>query len=232
MRSALPTLALAAALALPAAATERPREPLATASPPAAPRPAPEAVVTAPPAPYDPDSGAELLGTPAPAWEVARWVRGGPLSLDRLRGKVVLVRWWTEGCHFCEATLPGIERLRLERADDGLVVVGMFHPKPPRELPDARILRRARELGFGGPIGFDRDWKSLERFWLDGHPERNWTSVSFLVDRDGRIVWVHGGGEYHRTDDPAHHRCNVQWEELLEALDAALARPASPPPAP
>lgn len=204
--------ALAAALAPPAAA----REPLAPAAAPV----------------YDPDSGAELLGTPAPAWSVARWVRGGPLSLDRLRGKVVLVRWWTEGCRFCEATLPAIEALRVRHAGDGLVVVGMFHPKPPREVSNAHILRRAKELGFGGPIAFDRDWTTLGRYWLDGHDERNWTSVSFLVDRDGRIVWVHGGGEYHRTDDPAHARCDVQYGELLEALEAALAAPPSPPPAP
>src|SRR5437867_8826231 len=45
----------------------------------------------------DPDSGAELLDTPAPAWTFTRWI-GPPLTLASLRGKVVLLRWWTEDC--------------------------------------------------------------------------------------------------------------------------------------
>jgi len=175
----------------------------------------------------DPDSGAELIGTPAPPWAFDRWVRGGPLSLDKLRGKVVLVRWWTEGCHFCESTLPAIERLQREHPND-LVVVGVFHPKPPHAVSNAHVLEVASELGFDGPIAFDGHWKTLERYWLDGHPERNWTSVSFLIDKGGVIRWVHGGGEYHPTDDPRHARCDVQYKELEAALGQALAAAAQP----
>src|SRR5262245_42591346 len=62
---------------------------------------------TAPaPAFYDPDSGIELIGKPAPPWLFQRWVRGGPYTLAQLRGKVVLMRFWTEQCRFCETTLP------------------------------------------------------------------------------------------------------------------------------
>lgn len=176
----------------------------------------------------DPDSGTEMIGQPAPAWTFTRWI-GPPLSLASLRGKVVLVRWWTEGCHFCAATLPEIEALRTAHADQGLVVVGVFHPKPPREVSDKHIVALAKKLGFRGPIAVDRDWKTLERYWLDADPDRNWTSVSFLIDRQGLIRWVHGGGEYHRSDDPAHARCVVQYRELEKALAAALAEPVATP---
>ena len=170
----------------------------------------------------DPDSGVELLGTPAPQWSFTRWI-GPPLSLAGLRGKVVLVRWWTEGCHFCASTLPELEALRLKYADEGLVVIGVFHPKPPRAVSDRHILGVAKKLGFSGPIAVDRDWSTLDRYWLAGHPEHSWTSVSFLIDRDGVIRWVHGGGEYHRSDDPAHARCVVQYHELERALATVLA---------
>jgi thiol-disulfide isomerase/thioredoxin len=170
----------------------------------------------------DPDSGEELLGRPAPAWTFTRWI-GPPLSLEHLRGKVVLVRWWTEGCHFCGTTLPVIERLRLQHADDGLVVVGVFHPKPPHAVSDRHILAVARRLGFHGAIAVDREWATLNRYWLDGHPDRNWTSVSFLIDREGLIRWVHGGGEYHPSNDPEHARCDLQYHDLEKALTAALA---------
>jgi thiol-disulfide isomerase/thioredoxin len=176
----------------------------------------------------DPDSGAELLDTPARAWTFTRWI-GPPLSLSGLRGKVVLLRWWNEGCHFCAATLPELEALRRQHADEGLVVIGVFHPKPPHEVSDRHILAVAKKLGFTGPIAVDREWTTLGRYWLDGHPERNWTSVSFLIDRDGVIRWVHGGGEYHRSDDPRHARCVVQYHELEQALATVLAeKPAAP----
>jgi glutathione peroxidase-family protein len=180
----------------------------------------------------DPDSGAGLLGTPAPGWEFTRWVRGKPATLASLRGKVVLLRWWTTGCHFCETTLPVIEKLRVAHEKQGLVVIGVFHPKPdPRDESNRSIVAAAEERGFHGPLAFDRNWTTLGRYWLDGHDERNWTSVSFLIGRDGTIRWVHGGGEYHPNDDPRHQRCDVQFHELERALSAALAEPA-PAPAP
>jgi thiol-disulfide isomerase/thioredoxin len=175
----------------------------------------------------DPDSGAELIGRPAPAWAFTRWVRGPARSLGDYRGKVVLVRWWTEGCHFCRATLPALERLRRERGDD-FVVVGVFHPKPePREVSDRHILEVARQLGFDGPIAFDRDWKTLDRYWLDGNPDRSWTSVSFLIDQQGVIRWVHGGGEYHPSDDAAHQRCDLEYQGLVRELDRLLPTTAA-----
>src|SRR5262249_55613425 len=174
----------------------------------------------------DPDSGAELIGHPAPDWSFTRWVRGPARSLHDLRGKVVLVRWWTENCRYCRTTLPALERLQREHGHD-FVVVGVFHPKPePHDVSDQHILQVARSLGFSGPIAFDRDWRTLNRYWLDGSPDRNWTSVSFLIDKDGVIRWVQGGGEYHPTSDPAHARCDLEYKGLEQALAAALASPS------
>src|SRR5437867_12953454 len=170
----------------------------------------------------DPDTGAEMVGRPAPEWTFTRWVRGPRLTLHDLRGKVVLVRWWTENCHYCRTTLPVLERLRREHADD-LVVLGVFHPKPePREVSDQHILQVAHQLGFSGPIAFDRDWRTLDRYWLSGNPDRNWTSVSFLIDREGVIRWVHGGGEYHPSADPRHRSCDQEYQGLEHALREAL----------
>lgn len=189
----------------------------------------PPFVLVAEPAPQDdPDSGAELVGRLAPEWSFTRWVRGPARSLCDLRGKVVLVRWWTENCHYCRSTLPVLERLRREHGDD-LVVLGVFHPKPkPRDVSDRHILQLARQLGFGGPIAFDRDWRTLDRYWLAANPDRNWTSVSFLIDREGVIRWVHGGGEYHPSTDPEHQRCEMEFEGLERTLGQVLSeRPAA-----
>jgi len=140
-----------------------------------------------------------------------------------MRGRVVLLRWWTEGCHFCESTLPAIEELRERLGPQGLEVVGVFHPKPPRAVSDRHIQKVARELGFSGPIAVDPHWGMLDRYWLAARPERNWTSVSFLIDRAGVIRWVHGGGEYHPSDDPRHARCAKQYAELERVLAEVLS---------
>jgi len=169
----------------------------------------------------DPDSGAELIGTPAPAWSFDRWLRSRPMNLRALRGKVVLMRWWTEQCHFCRSTLPVIEQARKDHAD--LVVIGVFHPKPPRPVSDRHIEEIADHLGYEGPIAVDQKWKTLDRYWLAANPERNWTSVSFLIDREGRIRWVHGGGEFHPSQDPAHAKCDRQYRDFERALATLLA---------
>jgi thiol-disulfide isomerase/thioredoxin len=173
-----------------------------------------------------PDSGIEVVGQPAPRWTFTRWARGGPMKLEDLRGKVVLLRWWTKGCHFCRTMLPTIEKFQSK----DVVVIGVYHPKPtPQKVRDAEILATARELGFTGPIAVDEKWSTLERYWFDGHPERRWTSVSFLIDRRGIIRWVHGGGEYHPSNDPAHARCALEFADFEKALAAAVAEtvPAS-----
>ena len=176
--------------------------------------------------------GVELIGRPAPAWSFERWIRTAPLSLESLRGRVVLMRWWTDGCHYCAATLPTLESLRERHAKAGLVVIGAYHPKPPREVSDRRIVAVANQLGFEGPIAVDREWSTLERYWLGGHPERTWTSVSFLIDRAGNIRWLHGGGEYHASTDPRHASCDLEYRELEKILAATLAEPAPAPAAP
>jgi thiol-disulfide isomerase/thioredoxin len=171
----------------------------------------------------DADSGAELVGRRAPAWSLERWIRSPALTPQDLHGKVVLLRWWTEGCDFCAATLPGLESLRKRYGDDGLVVIGVYHPKPARHVSDRDIVAAANRLGFRGPIAVDERWTTLDRYWLAGH-EREFTSVSFLIDRDGLIRWVHRGGEYHPSTDPKHARCDAEYDGLVKAIGELLGR--------
>lgn len=170
----------------------------------------------------DPDSGWELLGKPAREFRFSRWLRTEPLTPQSLRGKVVLIRFWTDECRYCRNTLPAVEGLRKRWADRGLVVLGAYHPNEPMAVQDTTVLRWANQLGFGGPIAVDDQWNTLRHWWLDGHPDRNWVSVSFLLDRNGVVRWVHGGGEYHPNDDPRHHACDVSYARLERVLDELL----------
>jgi peroxiredoxin len=176
----------------------------------------------APMSPDSADSASELLNQPARAWSFDRWVDSPPLSLEKLRGKVVLLRWFNTGCKYCGNTLPGLEKLRTRYADQGLVVVGVFHPKPQRPVTDAFVRKTARKLGFMGPLAVDEEWTTLNRWWLANHPDRNWTSVSFLIDAQGVVRWAQGGGEYHESRDPKHAACDASYATLERTIRALL----------
>ena len=169
------------------------------------------------------DSPAELIGKPARAWTFTRWVDTAPLTLQGLRGKVVLVRWFSPECRYCKASLPSIEKLRKRYASQGLVVVCVYHPKPMREVSDKEVRDGARQLGYTGPLALDQEWSTLNRWWLMNHPGRNWTSVSFLIDQQGIVRWGQGGGEYHPSGDPNHAACAARYAELERTIRELLA---------
>jgi len=159
-----------------------------SAWPPSKARSAPQAATGGP------SEGAELISRPAPGWNVSEWLGTPPPSFASLRGKVVLVRWFTSTeCPHCSATAPALNQLHRDYAGRGLAVIGMYHHKRPEALDLAAVRTWVREYGFEFPVGIDRDWRTLKRWWLDGH-RRSFTSVSFLLDRDGVIRHIHPGG--------------------------------------
>lgn len=159
--------------------------------------------------------GRELVGTKALAWTARTWLNSGPLSLEKLRGKVVLVRWWTApGCPYCSASADALNGWARKYRDRGLVVIGMYHHKERTPLTPEHVETHARKLGFEFPIAIDEDWKTLNRWWLD-KASRGWTSVTFLVDRKGVIRHVHPGGAYF-DGEPG-------FTALERAIESALA---------
>ncbi len=183
------------------------------------PRPAP-----APPppasAPWQPAEGRELLGTSAPDFAgLSDWTHSEPLTLAALRGKAVLVRFWTTGCILCRHTAPALNGLHRRFRDQGLVVVGLHHPKEP-EARDAAFWRAtAEKYGFAFPLAQDQEWASVNSWWLERGRERTYTSSTFLVDRAGRIAWLHPGGEFFDGEgEPGE-----AYRSLLAAVEKALA---------
>jgi len=144
--------------------------------------------------------GEELIGTIAPGWESVEWVNSQPLALDQLRGKVVLVRWWTgPECPYCAASAPNLNALYEQYQAKGLVVVGFYHHKSPTPLTRPHVEQLMTRYRFTFPVAIDPEWRTLKRWWRDGR-ERTWTSVSFLLDRGGVIRYIHPGGSYSDED--------------------------------
>ncbi len=138
--------------------------------------------------------GTDLIGSAAQPWQVSEWIGSPPLTLGDLHGKVVLVRWFTSpDCPYCHASAPALNRFHHDYASRGLAVIGMYHHKSDDPLTLAAVRGWVREYGFQFPVGVDRDWRTLRRWWLNG-THRDFTSVSFLIDRRGVIRHIHPGG--------------------------------------
>lgn len=80
----------------------------------------------------------------------------------------------------------------LARLADRAAVVAVYHPKPPRDVTPDQVREWAKAIGMPGALGIDRDWKELDR-WAPP-AGRRFTSMTFLLDRKGRVRHVHPGG--------------------------------------
>ena len=170
--------------------------------------------------------GEEKIGTPAPEFALHQWINSSPLEIDQLKGKVVLVRWWTDTCPLCAATAPALRQLEAKYGDKGLVVIGVFHPKPAGDANLERVRRAAEKYQFRFPVALDANWTALRRWWLDG-AQRKYTSVSFIVDKQGIIRYVHPGGQYHLAADnsPLQTMCERDFHRIESTIETLLQEP-------
>jgi hypothetical protein len=99
----------------------------------------------------------------------------------------------------------------LAELGDLAAVVAIYHPKPPRDVTPEQVREHARAIGMPGTLGIDRDWAVLDR-WKPSS-ERGFTSLTFFLDKRGRVRHVHPGGAI----EPA------EAGELRAKLQALLA---------
>lgn len=172
---------------------------------------------------WRPEEGRELLGEPAPEWRNLRWLQGGPLTLEDLRGRAVLLRFWLVDCPWCRRTAPALVDLHERYRDRGLVVVGIHHPKS-EAARDPDVVRRAAErYGFDFPVALDNAWTTIRAYGVGTH-FRRFTSISFLVGPDGTIRWIHDGGAYRPGEDEEGRA----YDSLVAAIEEWLPEPSEP----
>ena len=92
-------------------------------------------------------------------------------------------------------------------------MIGFYHHKSPHPLNPDEVESFTKQFGFQFPVAIDPEWRTLKRWWLDGR-ERAWTSVSFLLDRQGIIRYIHPGGSYAIGSDD-YSVLKARIEELL-----------------
>jgi len=135
----------------------------------------------------------------APAFTgITAWLHtsaGRPLNWSALRGKVVLVDFWTYSCINCQRTLPHVEAWYHRYKADGLVVVGVHTPEFAFEHVVSNVVDASRQLGVDYPVAVDDSYGT----W-DAYHNQYWPA-EYLVDATGEVRHVHfAEGEYPQTE--------------------------------
>lgn len=126
---------------------------------------------------------------------ITDWVNSAPLTIESLRGKVVLVDFWTYSCINCLRTLPYLKRWYETYKNDGFVIVGVHTPEFEFEKDLANVKRATEREGIRYPVALDNDYKTWTAYDNSAWPEH------YLIDKDGIIREVHlGEGEYDKTE--------------------------------
>jgi len=150
------------------------------------------------------------------------WIQAPPQSILKLKGKIILIRWWTDGCEYCYRSSDALNEWYQKYHESGLEILGIYHPKPLERQPsDEEIRSYIFDKGFKFPIGLDLQWQNLNMVWLHC-TKRSFTSVSFLLNRTGRIIYIHEGGEYHKIFQKGHEQCVTDYNKLDSILRVEL----------
>jgi cytochrome c biogenesis protein CcdA/thiol-disulfide isomerase/thioredoxin len=159
-------------------------------------------------------SGLEDYG-PAPDFTgIQAWLNtpaGRPLTLAKLRGKVVLVDFWTYSCINCLRTLPYLEVWYRTYAKDGFVIVGVHTPEFAFEHVVSNIRQATHEYGVRYPVAVDNGYGT----W-NAYGNRYWPA-EYLIDAKGHVRDAHfGEGDYSKTENAIR--------SLLAERDASLPK--------
>jgi cytochrome c biogenesis protein CcdA/thiol-disulfide isomerase/thioredoxin len=158
---------------------------------------------TAPGAASGPQTLPDLSGA-------ASWLNSPALTVDSLKGKVVLVDFWTYSCINCLRTLPYIRAWAEKYKDNGLVVIGVHTPEFAFEKDLDNVRQAVNELKIAYPVAIDNDRK----IW-NGFSNSYWPA-DYLIDGTGRIRHHHfGEGKYDESEQ--------QIQELLKERDGKLS---------
>lgn len=135
-----------------------------------------------------PDALPDLSGATA-------WINSPPLTPESLRGKVVVIDFWTYSCINCLRSLPYIQAWYDKYKESGLVVIGVHTPEFPFEKDEANVRKAVRNLGVDYPVAMDNDY----RIWR-GFNNRFWPA-HYFIDATGRIRYHHfGEGNYEESE--------------------------------
>ena len=133
---------------------------------------------------------------PAPSLAGATaWINSPPVTMESLKGKVVLVDFWTYSCINCLRSIPYVEAWAQRYKDQGLVVIGVHTPEFAFEKQEDNVRKAIKDLGVSYPVAMDNDWTIWKAF------HNNYWPAHYFIDAEGRLRHEHfGEGDYDSSE--------------------------------
>jgi thiol-disulfide isomerase/thioredoxin len=134
---------------------------------------------------------------PAPEFSgITGWINSEPLTLKEMRGRVVLIDFWTYSCVNCLRTFPYLREWDDRYRAAGLTIVGVHAPEFAFERVEANVRENTKRLKLRYPIALDNRFGT----WSAWHNQ--YWPAKYLIDRNGRVRYYHfGEGEYSATEE-------------------------------
>jgi cytochrome c biogenesis protein CcdA/thiol-disulfide isomerase/thioredoxin len=142
------------------------------------------------------DAALPVEGMLPPLSGATQWLNSPPLTAEELRGKVVVVDFWTYSCINCLRAIPYVRAWAEKYKDQGLVVIGVHAPEFAFEKTIGNVEKAVSDLKIGYPVAIDNDyaiWRAFRNEYWPAH---------YFIDAEGRIRHHHfGEGDYAGSED-------------------------------
>jgi thiol-disulfide isomerase/thioredoxin len=126
---------------------------------------------------------------------IDKWLNSDPLTMQQLRGKVVLVDFWTYTCINCIHVLPYVKTWNQKYKDRGLVVVGVHTPEFPFERDTDNVKTAIKRFDITFPVAQDNRYATWRAY------DNQYWPAFYLVDKKGHVAYTHfGEGDYEQTE--------------------------------
>lgn len=136
--------------------------------------------------------------------KINQWFNAEPLTMDSLKGKVVLVNFWTYSCITCVRALPYFDQWSKAYQDQGLVIIGVHTPEYAFEKVTENLKNAVERYKVSYPVAQDNSYA----MW-NAYNNQFWPTI-YLVDREGKIVYTHfGDGRYDITENAVKNLLNL-----------------------
>lgn len=142
---------------------------------------------------------------PAPKIDgIDAWINSPPLKISDLKGKVVLIDFWTYSCINCVRTLPFLKAWYEKYNKDGFVIIGVHSPEFEFEKDLQNVKSAVEQDGIKYPVALDNHYVTWQNF------NNAFWPAHYLIDKNGMIVYTHfGEGEYDVTENNIRYLLNI-----------------------
>jgi len=136
---------------------------------------------------------------------IKAWINSKPLTMDQLKGKVVLIDFWSYTCVNCLRTLPYLKAWHEKYAKNGLVIIGVHSPEFSFEKDVESVRKAVKELGIEYAVAVDSDMETWNAF------SNGYWPAKYIINQDGYVAYLHfGEGAYGQTEAAIQEQLGVK----------------------